>query len=229
MNRVKLVTALATVVVAALGRVPAFAETFPAEDVRKSSGDLFSIPNAIVELKLSRDTAGPEIKKCLPKMSQDIITRALDGFPKPRERTVTLSSEDGFFAIIEKSGYCIQKSTSGYPMLAPEAFYETVNPNNVPSKLKEQWYKRIATLIAQKGVARIAYVDVKGGAYIVDYSINKDDPIFLFYPFVFKKHGEWESEKLDAKFSDNRLNSIRATEYNEKHEKPYLHIKTFRK
>ena len=132
----------------------------------------------------------------------------------------TVQNNDGYFVIADTNGYCIQKSANNYPILATEAFYKTANPpSDVPTDVTEKWYQEIATLIAQKGNANVAYVFENGNAMIVDYSA-KD--AYLLYPHSFKKAGEWESDKIDVKFSDSRMKSFDATEYNKKAEKQYL-------
>lgn len=190
----------------------------PMTDCRAASDEI-SIPSTLTHVLLTKETLAPEVTKCLPAVNQTILSSVVADFPQSSGIT-TVQNNDGYFVISNTSGYCIQKSANKYPIFAVEAFYMTANPSNeVPTEVTEKWYREIATLIAKKGTAKVAFVFSNGNAMRVDYSI-KD--AYLLYPHSFKKAGEWEAEQIDAKFSHAMMNSFDATEYNNKPQKSYL-------
>jgi len=194
----------------------------------RAEENAISIPKSFTKLKLSKGNIASEIANCLPGMNQEFVTKSdtVKDFPQPHAVIRIESANDGYFHILNTSGYCVQKSANGHPILPTEAFYKTVNPlGKLSSTLTEQWYEEIARLIAQKGHARVAFVFSNGNATIADYKIEKENPDILVYSENFKKSGEWESGNFDAKFSNKGLEQISVTKYNDKSEKPYIRIK----
>ncbi|CAK7017657.1 MAG: hypothetical protein DELT_02305 [Desulfovibrio sp.] len=184
-----------------------------------AAADEIKIPSTFTHIMLTKQTVAPEVSKCLPAISKTMLSSIEKDFPQSGAIS-TVQSKEGFFIIMNTNGYCIQKSANNYPILATEAFYKTANPpSKVPTEVTEKWYTEIATLIAKKGNAKVAYVFSNGNAMLVDYSV-KD--AYLLYPHSFKKAGEWESEKIDLKYSDKMMDSFDATEYNKKPQKSYL-------
>lgn len=177
------------------------------------------IPNTFTHILLTKQTVADEVAKCLPSVSQEMVSNIAGKFPQSDSIT-TVQTKDGYFVILNTNGYCIQKSSNDYPILAIEAFYNTANPSKeVPAEVTEKLYKKIAVLIAQKGTAKVAFVFTNGNAMIVDYSV-KD--AYLLYPHHFKKSGEWESEKIDIKFNDKRMKTFHSTKYDNQEQKKYL-------
>ena len=190
----------------------------PLTDCR-AAADEISIPSTFTHVLLTKQTVSSEVSKCLPAISEKMLSNIASDFPHTGS-IATVQSSNGYFVIAETSGYCIQKSANNHPILATEAFYKTANPpSEVPTETTEKWYTEIATAIAQKGTAKVAYVFSNGNAMIVDYSVKG---AYLLYPHSFKNAGEWESEGIDMKFSDKKMDSFDATQYNSKSEKSNL-------
>lgn len=178
-----------------------------------------NIPSTFTHVLLTKQTVAPEIEKCLPGVSPHFLTNITSDFPKAGS-TITIQNSAGFFVISNTNGYCVQKSKDNYPILAAEAFYKTANPpSDVPKDVTDKLYKDIAVLIAKKGQAKVAYAFNNGNAIIVDYSV-KDAT--LIYPHYFKKAGEWESEKIDIRFTHKMMESFDVTEYDKQTQKLYL-------
>jgi len=198
----------------------------PLTDSRAEKNEI-NIPSTFNEVELSKKTVVSEIIKCLPSAPQDFLSRTTADFPEGDGVISTVSGPTGWFVIRGTRGYCVPKSTNGYPILATEAFQDTVNPSPVPTRVAEQWYKQIATLIAQKGSAKVAYVFDNGNAALADYSSTKGSE--LHYSLSFKKAGGWETEKLDAKFSDKAMQSCSIRQYGGKFEKSYFLLHRYHK
>jgi hypothetical protein len=62
-----------------------------------------------------------------------------------------------------------------------------------------------------KGVAKVAYVANNGNAFIARFWLEKTPDYALSYSSIYKKAGEWESEKLDVRFSDPSMKSVSET------------------
>ena len=187
-------------------------------DCRAATGAI-NIQSTFTHISLTKETVASEVSKCLPAINKSMLSNITADFPQSGGIS-TVQSKNGYFVISNTNGYCMQKSASNYPVLATEAFYKTANPpKEVSSAVTEKLYTEIATLIAQKGKAKVAYVFSNGNAMVVDYSV-KD--AYLSYPHSFKKAGEWESEKIDVKFSDGNMNTFDVTRYNQVSEKKYL-------
>lgn len=128
------------------------------------------------------------------------------------------ASSSRIFLLKKSSGLCLYRSSTNFPIFAGDAFIATVNPVGVPDDVADRWNKQLATLVAQQGTARVAFIFNNGQASIVKYWINPSTPLELNYTSQQKSAGEWESQELDARFSDAALTSVSLANANTKGE-----------
>jgi hypothetical protein len=189
-----------------------------------ASAQEIQIKSKFDTVKLTKETYGTEVAKCIPTFSADssFVKDHLKNFPFDGFMTHTNSSVASVFVAHQTTGLCLKLSPGKYPIYAAEAFVETVNPEGPPEKVIDGWYKQIAALIARKGSAKIAYVFGNGNAFIANYSVESDRPYRLSYSTQFNKAGAWENEKLDAKFTHASLSNISETKRDGQGVKPYV-------
>ncbi|MDR2451585.1 MAG: hypothetical protein LBE85_07430 [Candidatus Accumulibacter sp.] len=214
-NPLKLTTAILLVF--------AFVATAQATDTVQTE----TIQNKFNVINLKKETFGAEVNKCIPAISVDspLLKDSIKDFPSNAITTYRSSGVASVFVAHRTTGLCLKLSPGKHPIFAAEAFIETVNPVGVPQNVVDDWYKRIAATIAQKGSAKIAYVFDNGNAFFVNYSVESDSPCQLMYSLQFKEAGTWESEKLDSKFTHASLSNISETKRNKQSIKhhPLLH------
>lgn len=182
-----------------------------------------SISSKFDAIKLTKETYAKQVNKCIPAISVDApyLKDSIKNFPSNGVTTYQNPKVASLFVAHQKTAVCMKLSPEKYPVFAAEAFIETVNPNGVPQNIVNNWYQQIATLIAQKGSAKIAYVVDNGNAFIVNYSVKSDFAHQLMYPMQFKKAGTWESEKLDSKFTHASLSGVNETKRGGQSIKPF--------
>jgi hypothetical protein len=176
-------------------------------------------------VELTKETFGTEVNKCIPAIAADspfLRDSVNKDFPVNDFRTISNSAVASVFVVYQRTAFCLKLSAGKHPIYATEAFIKTVSPGGPPEKVVEGWYRQIATLIAQKGSARIAYVFANGNAFIANYSAETDSPRRLLYSSEFRKAGDWESEKLDNRFTHASLSEVTVTKWNDKEVKPFL-------
>jgi hypothetical protein len=132
--------------------------------------------------------------------------------------TYASASSSRIFLLKKSSGLCLYRSSTNFPIFAGDAFIATVNPVGVPDDVADRWNKQLATLVAQQGMARVAFIFNNGNAAMAKYWINPSTPLELNYTSQQKSAGEWESQELDARFSDAALTSVSLTNANTKGE-----------
>jgi hypothetical protein len=155
-----------------------------------------------------------ELKKCVPEIvMNDNLRNDIQNFPFPANTIKTFGHVKSCkkFVLHETTGVCLQKSSKNFAVFAADEFIDTVSPKGLSPDVVEEWYKKIAIVIATKGRAKIAYVFSNGNATIADYWVESNPDYVLFYSSVFKKAGEWETDTLDLKFSNPSMTSVTET------------------
>lgn len=172
-------------------------------------------------IDLTRENFAFEVNKCIPQISinSESLNKGLFSFPRANIASYGHMSSASEFWINKTVGICLRKSSEKFAILAAEAFFNTVNPMGVPPDIVDGWYKQISLLIATKGVAKVAYSFEKGTAFVVDYWIEPRHIYKLNYSSSFKKVGDWESEKIDVRFSYPSMSSVTETKTNGRAEK----------
>lgn len=164
-------------------------------------------------IALKRETLAAEINKCVPQISvsSEKMNQELSKFPGTNIVLHGHVSSANQFWVNKTMGMCLQRSSERFPILAAEAFLETVNPVGVPPDVTDGWYKQIALVIATKGAAKVAYAFEKGNAFVVDYWVDSSQGHKLQYSSSFRKAGNWESERLDLRLSHPSMSSVGET------------------
>jgi hypothetical protein len=189
-----------------------------------ASAQEIQIESKFDAVELTKETYGTEIKKCIPAIDADssFIRDIIKDFPVNGFRKIRNSEMPSVFVAHQRTAFCLKLTPGKHPIYATEAFIGTVSPGGPPEKVVEGWYRQIATLIAQKGSARIAYAFANGNAFIANYSVEADSPEKLLYSAEFRKAGDWESEKLDTRFTHASLSTVTVSKWNDKEVKPFL-------
>jgi hypothetical protein len=154
---------------------------------------------------------------CIPKLAANSKSLELPRV-NAANTTYAISNSSRMFLLKNTSGLCVSRSSTNFPIFAGDAFMGTANPVGVPDDVADRWSKQLATLLAEKGVAGVAYTFSNGDASIVQYWVNPSAPLELNYTSQQKKAGEWESQELDARFSDAALTSLSLINTNAKGE-----------
>lgn len=171
---------------------------------------------------VNAETLGPEVKRCIAQIepTSKAVTDMLKEFPSANTTTFRHLSSSRLFVLRQTTGVCIERTLAGYPILAAEAFFETANPNGVPPDVSTGWYRLLAQLIAEKGVAKIAYVYAGGQAAVCSYWVDASAATKLSYSMEHRKKGEWEREQMDGRFAHPNLNSVSQVKRNGQTVKP---------
>lgn len=171
------------------------------------------IPSKFQTIELTRETLAAETNRCVPQISinSENMNKGLSNFPSTNIVLYGHVSSANQFWVNKTMGMCLQRSSEKFPIIAAEAFFDTVNPAGVPPDVVDGWYKQIALLIATKGTAKVAYVFEKGTAFVVDYWIEPRQGFKLHYSSSFRKAGNWESERLDIRLSHPSMSSVSET------------------
>jgi|GEM_PF-597959 len=186
--------------------------------------DRVQIPSRFEPIALTRENVESELKKCLPQINCNAqsVRNFLRNFPNHNEiRSFMVGGSALVFIVSNTTAICLRKTVEGFPIFAAEEFFGTVNPQGVPSDIVDGWYKKIALLIAAKGVAKIAYAFENGNAFIVTYWVTRENCSLLLYSCFHKNSGEWETDELDAKFSSSTIKGIKITDRSGRKQKAF--------
>lgn len=164
-------------------------------------------------IELTRETLAAEIKRCVPQIStnSEYVNRDISSFPSTNIALHGHASSASQFWVNRTTGMCLKVSSERFPVLAGEAFFDTVNPVGVPPDVTDGWYKQIALLIATKGAAKVAFTFKKGAAFVADYWVEPRQGHKLHYSSSYRKEGSWEFERVDLRFSHPSMSSISQT------------------
>lgn len=171
-----------------------------------------SIPARFDTVPLTVETLRDEVLKCLPTESREarLSFDVTANFPETNAvrafehwRTANRFIADG------ASGFCLHYSVAGYPVLAAEAFLHTINPVGVAGEVQEEWNRRLATMIAIQGAARVAYVYANGSGLVARYWVEgKGTPMLHYASEGYRSKEALLQEQLDAVFSDSGLRGV---------------------
>jgi hypothetical protein len=185
--------------------------------------DQVQIPSRFDTVEITVNNFAIEAQKCVPQLMTDSqsIKNSLKNFPNTNIVNFGHASSANEFVLRKTTGFCMHRSSEKFPIFAAESFLETVNPEGVAPDITEEWYKQIALLIAQKGMAKVAYVMENGNAYLVTYWVQSSPASALIYSKLFQKAGTWEKEKLDVRFSYPTMATLSETKRNGETKKYY--------
>ncbi|MFM2111603.1 MAG: hypothetical protein RLZZ271_263 [Pseudomonadota bacterium] len=178
-------------------------------------------------VELSTDNLPAQARQCVSTLveSSKSVQDLVQGFPKDRS-TVILghTASASRFMVMGRQGICLRYSETRYPILPVEAFQGTVNPvlRGDSTAVVNGWFRQIADTLARNGSVKVAYAFKNGNAFIATYSVQDPVAPTLHYSSRFKRAGEWESERVDLKFSDATMSSVVEYKVNGKTEKPNL-------
>lgn len=163
-------------------------------------------------VELTRENYGVEANRCVPQLDSNSqsIKKQLEKYPNKDIVGLGHASSSKLFVVHQTTAFCLHKSSEKLPILAAEAFINTVNPKGVPPDVLDGWYKRIAMTIATKGMAKVAYAFDNGNAYVTSYWVEASSQT-LSYSNSFRKAGTWEAEPVDARFTHPTLSSVAET------------------
>lgn len=173
-----------------------------------------SPPSHYAVVAVTRENMESELKKCIPELVVNPgIRNDIQNFPFPASTIKTFGHVNSAkkFVLHEAAGVCMQKSPQNFTVFAADEFIDTINPKGLSPDVVEGLYKKIAVLIATKGMAKIAYVFTNGNASIATYWVENSQDYALFYSHAFKKAGEWEGDTFDIKYSNPAMTSVSET------------------
>ena len=95
--------------------------------------------------------------------------------------------------------------------MLPRLFWKRSTPAGVPPEVLDVWYKKIANLIAARGMATVAYETNDGNAFVANYWVEESPMFGLYYSSELWKAGEWETDDVDAHFLHPKMESVTVT------------------
>lgn len=166
--------------------------------------------------ELTDANASDAVLQCLPTMPREsaALTNIRAELPlKPGQaKIIGHASSASRFLITGNKGLCIRYSESNSPILAAQAFFNTIEPIGISPDILNDWHRQIAHKLALHGVVRVAYVFPNGNAFMTHYWANKGGPA-LGYSSTFHKAGQWEKDPIELKFTDPNLQSVNVVEH----------------
>lgn len=202
---------------------------------RTDASKIGYVPLAQVKAKTKFDTVvltganfGEVAKSCISTWRDTATNRIVaDGkFLAPRGSTVvhSHSGHASYLVIVDNLGFCVQQSERGYPILAADAFYKTVNPEGPPPDVTDAWYVQIAEIIAREGKATVIYKFPNGNAYVARYWLptSAGSVISLNYSAEFKRSGEWAAAPSDIVLAHPATSTFSVVQYGGRHTKSFL-------
>jgi hypothetical protein len=186
--------------------------------------DRLEISSQFPTVELTRETLAAAINQCVPQVKVDSSgsRSALSQFPSNNVVLIGHLSSANQFWVNKTTGFCLRTSSAKFPILAGEAFIETVNPKGVPPDVTDGWYRQIALRMASRGSAKVAYVFENGNAFVVDYWMESNRGATLRYSSALRKAGTWETETIDFRFTHPALSAVSETKRGNEWAKPNL-------
>lgn len=160
----------------------------------------------------AKNLAGQAVK-CVPtaEVESPALRKLASTLPLPPGQ-VTVFFHNGSASTLmlnRDSAACIRRSEDRYPILAGEAFRDTVSPSGPPPDIMADWNRKIAAKLAVSGMVRVAYNMNNGNAYLANYWVEEALPrTTLSYSSAFRQAGQWENEALDFRFAHPDLQSV---------------------
>jgi hypothetical protein len=171
---------------------------------------------------------GEVAKSCISTWGDTATQRIIsDGqISAPRGSTVvhSHSAHASYLVVVGSLGFCVQQSERGYPILASEAFYKTVNPEGPTAAVTDAWYAQIAERLASEGSATAIYPFPNGNAYVTKYWFppSTGSVISLNYSADFKRAGQWSAIPSDIVLVHPATSTFSVVQYNNRHAKNFL-------
>jgi hypothetical protein len=203
--------------------------TMPNQAVRAPKVDLTPNSQIVIAAKfqvspLHASTAHENISNCFPNRTNNpnFYQYSPERFPANRITILEASGSGNRFYAVAGQSFCVRSSASEYPILAAEAFYDTVEPDGVPIDVKDNWFSQIALQIALKGSVTVDYVFANGNAFRARYwaplsvggqTINRQDSS-IQYSVAFMKAGTWEANPSALRFSHVAMSSVKHVQNN---------------
>lgn len=172
-------------------------------------------------LQVTRENFPAAVRACLAGFGDAAVERVVRDWNFPRRNATTRFTHEtsaGSFVIHEDTGFCIQESEAGFPVLAGEALLATVNPAGVPEAVRDEWLASIAKLVATKGYAEVVFQFSNGNGFTTVFRPTPDGTR-IQYRTSFRKAGEYDPSKYDAVFTHPSMNSVTSNSYNNRTEK----------
>ncbi|MFN3738844.1 hypothetical protein [Hydrogenophaga sp.] len=186
--------------------------------------DDIRIEDQFVLVKLDAKNLGEEAVKCVSsaEAGSALLQKLATSLPLPPGRMTTFfhAGSASTFMVYRDSATCIRQSEDRYPILAAEAFRDTVTPKGPQPDVTVDWNRKIARKLALSGMVRVAYVMTNGNAFLANYWVEEELPrTTLRYSKAFRKAGEWENEAVDFRFSHPNIQSVEVVTRSEQHKR----------
>jgi hypothetical protein len=164
--------------------------------------DRINIPLKFPKVKLDAQNFKNEMRACVPSYGNEAIEKAFRNFPDSKKSVVISYAHliDGrTFVVKDTEAICIALSVNKFPIWAAEMIEATVNPNELPQTVADQWNSLIAKQLAIHGRVKVVYPSLlNGNAYFVTYwaedLYGQRSHYQIRYAYEFKKQGEWTIE-----------------------------------
>ncbi|MBA4381965.1 MAG: hypothetical protein C0406_05305 [Sideroxydans sp.] len=183
-----------------------------------------SIPDRFEDVKLTTSNLDEVITKCVPTIphSSEAIANKLRNMNDTNISGFGHTSSANVFIAYKSNGFCLNRSSNKYPVLAAEAFEMTVNPSGVAKDVLTDWYKQISMKIANDGSASVLYTFENGNAQLAKFWFDPPQSFILTYTSSFMKAGTWENKSYDLKFSHPSMTGVSEVKRGNTSRKPFL-------
>jgi hypothetical protein len=176
--------------------------------------DQISVPAKFETTPLTAAALPRAVQPCLPWLITNDgpgLSKLVADIEKSKTMVVVYGHprSGNLFVMTREQGFCVQRTTTLLPILAAETLLETAHPTGMPEAVHESWNRQIAQRLAVVGQVRVAYPQVNGNAYIVQFWQDAEGSrLRLKYSHTFKKAGEWEKDLIDLQFSHPQANGF---------------------
>jgi hypothetical protein len=103
-----------------------------------------------------------------------------------------------YLLVNAKTTYCIPLSEKKFPILAQEAFDDTITFSNMDNDQAKLLKISLARQIALTGTAVALLTNNKGNAYKLSYMVTTERPTKIYYQLSFLKPGEFDVSKYET-------------------------------
>jgi hypothetical protein len=195
-----------------------------------------SLMNGAVEIRQEFDVdvvgeknLGAVHQACLgTQLARGIRTEMLKDISNKAMSVIRNTAQPRYLLLTAHLATCIEETSKGFPVLATEVFYKTVEPEGVPAPTLNQWYAEIARTLAQAGQAEVAYKFPNGNAHRARYWSDLRFRGLLLYEATFVPEKDFKASNFDLVFTHPELKGVVTSQWASNspdvyHRKPFLH------
>jgi hypothetical protein len=153
------------------------------------------IQKAFERTRLTKDNFSSFIASCIPTYPESAKDKFLADWRLPLIKSTMVLAHAQHTSFAQISGewaVCVRESENKFPILPSEAFKNTANPTGISETQADEFYAKIAMMLAEKGFAEVAYILKQGNAYQVTYRVDRVDRGQLMFLETFRRKDHFQ-------------------------------------